>query len=169
LGRLRLNTVCAWALGALLFVSTAACSDTTNLSPAASSPESSLGVGGGSLTAPTAAATLASTPVPTETPQQTPAPPPVQASTVNFVNAPLSARPGQAATLIVKTAPNTGCSIQVVYKSGPSKAQGLVPKTSDGAGNVSWTWIVGTRTTPGQWPIYVTCASASDQTYIDVT
>jgi len=93
----------------------------------------------------------------------------VQAPTVNFINAPLTARPGQATTLIVKASPNTGCSIQVVYKSGPSKAQGLVSKTSDGAGNVSWTWIVGSRTTPGQWPIYVTCASASDQTYINVT
>jgi micrococcal nuclease len=45
----------------------------------------------------------------------------------------------------------------------------LVAKTSDGAGNISWTWIVGSRTTPGQWPIYVTCGSASDQTYINVT
>jgi hypothetical protein len=84
-------------------------------------------------------------------------------------NAPLSARHGQSTSLIVKTSPNTGCSIQVVYKSGPSTAQGLVPKTSDGAGNVSWTWIVGSRTAPGQWPIYVTCGSTSDQTSISVT
>ena len=171
MGRLHLKTVRAWVFGALLLVSTTACTDTASLSPTASS-ESSLGVGGGSLPAPTAAATPASTVVPTPAPRQAPAPPvqpPVQAPTVNFINAPLSARPGQATSLIVKTSPNTGCSIQVVYKSGPSKAQGLVPKTSDSAGNVSWTWIVGSRTTPGQWPIYVSCASASDQTYINVT
>ena len=72
-------------------------------------------------------------------------------------------------TLIVKTSPNTGCTIEVDYKSGPSRAQGLYAKSSDGAGNVSWTWIVGTRTTPGQWPIHVTCGSASNDTYITVT
>jgi hypothetical protein len=167
MGRLHLNSVCAWALGALLLVSTAACSDRPSLSSPASSPESSLGVGGGSLSTPTATATSAPTPTPRPA---TPAPAPaVQTPTVTFINAPLSARHGQATTLIVRTSPNTGCSIQVVYKSGPSTAQGLVPKTSDGTGNVSWTWIVGSRTTPGQWPIYVTCGSASDQTYINVT
>ena len=163
MGRHNLNSACAWALGVLLFVSTAACSDTPSLSSPPSSPESSLGVGGGSLPTPTATAT----PTPA---LATPAPAPaVQTPTVTFINAPLSARHGQATTLIVRTSPNTDCSIQVVYKSGPSTAQGLVPKTSDGAGNVSWTWIVGSRTTPGQWPIYVTCGSASDQTYINVT
>jgi micrococcal nuclease len=169
LGRLRLNTVGAWLVGALLLVSAAACSDTSvGTSSAATSPASSLGVGGGSLATPTATAT----PVPTPTPRPaTPAPvqPAVPAAGVSFVNAPLSARHGQATTLIVKTSPNTGCSIQVVYKSGPSHAQGLVPKTSDRAGNVSWTWIVGSATTPGQWPIYVTCGSAREQTYISVT
>ena len=169
MGRLRLNIFAAWGLGALLFVSAAACSDTASLSSPGSSPASSLGVGGGSL--PTATATA--TPVPTPTPRPaTPAPvqpAPVQPAGVSFVNAPLTARHGQATTLIGKTSPNTGCSIRVVYKSGPSKAQGLVAKTSDGAGNVSWTWIVGSNTTPGQWPIYVTCGSANGQTYITVT
>jgi micrococcal nuclease len=151
-------TAGAWALGALLLVSTAACSDPATPPSTVSSPEASLGVGGGSLPSPTATPTPAPAPV-----QQAPV------ASLNFVNAPLSARHGQATTLIVKTAPSTGCSIQVVYKSGPSTAQGLVAKTSDGAGNVSWTWIVGSRTTPGQWPIYVTCGAASDQTYISVT
>ena len=167
MGRLRLNSACAWALGLLLLLSTAACSDTPTVSSPASSPESSLGVGGGSLPTPTATATPASTLTPAPA---TPAPAPaVLAPVLTFVNAPLSARHGQATTLIVRTSPNTACSIQVVYKSGPSTAQGLVPKTSDGAGNVSWTWIVGSRTTPGQWPIYVTCGSASDETSINVT
>src|SRR2546425_8155859 len=44
--------------------------------------------------------------------------------------------------------------------------RGLDAKTSDGAGNVSWTWIVGSNTTPGQWPIHVTCGSASGQTFL---
>ena len=127
-------------------------------------------------TTPTPSPTSTPTPAPTPRPA-TPAPiqpapvqpAPVQAATVAFVNAPLSARHGTATTLIVKTSPNTGCSIEVDYKSGPSTAQGLGPKTSDAAGNVSWTWIVGSRTTLGQWPIYVTCGSASGQTHITVT
>ncbi|MDQ2913096.1 MAG: hypothetical protein M3T56_07550 [Chloroflexota bacterium] len=60
----------------------------------------------------------------------------------------------------VSTAPNISCSIVVTYKSGPSSAQGLVPKTSDAAGAVSWTWNIGAATTLGTWPIDVTCGSA---------
>ena len=41
------------------------------------------------------------------------------------------------------------CSITVYYKSGPSEAQGLYPKRPV-HGRVSWTWLVGTRTTPGR-------------------
>jgi hypothetical protein len=155
-------TAGAWALSIVFALSGAACSDTTP--GAAGSASSPLGVGGGSLPSPTATPT--STPTPAATPAPTPEP---VAASISFVNAPLTARHGQSTTLIVKTAPNTGCSIQVVYKSGPSTAQGLGAKTSDGAGNVSWTWIVGSRTTLGQWPIYLTCGSASDQTSINVT
>jgi micrococcal nuclease len=52
----------------------------------------------------------------------------------------------------------------VHYKSGPSKAQGLTPQTADGAGNATWSWIVGTNTTPGSWPIDVLCGTASART-----
>jgi micrococcal nuclease len=95
---------------------------------------------------------------------------PVQAQAeVTFLNGPLAVARGGNATLQVKTAPNTLCSIEVDYKSGPSTAGGLVPKTSDSASNVSWTWKVGANTTPGAWPIIVTCGSASAQTNITVT
>src|SRR6266516_614707 len=36
---------------------------------------------------------------------------------------------------------------------------GIYPKRPVG-GRVSWTWKVGTRTTPGRWPIVVSCGSA---------
>jgi len=45
-----------------------------------------------------------------------------------------------------------------MYKSGPSHAAGLVPKVAAADGTVSWTWKVGTRTTPGAWPITVTAS-----------
>jgi hypothetical protein len=67
--------------------------------------------------------------------------------------------PGSYATLTAFVSPSRTCSITVYYKSGPSHAQGLYPKTPVG-GRVSWTWKVGTRTTPGRWSIVVSCGSA---------
>ena len=75
-----------------------------------------------------------------------------------FVTSP--AHPGGYATLHASTYPGAMCSITVLYKSGPSKAQGLFDKAADGTGAVSWTWNVGTRTTPGEWPIDVWCSVA---------
>jgi hypothetical protein len=66
---------------------------------------------------------------------------------------------GSNATIAVNTAANAKCQITVHYKSGPSKAQGLFPKSADNQGQVSWTWKVGTNTTPGTWPISVICSS----------
>jgi hypothetical protein len=66
---------------------------------------------------------------------------------------------GDYATLTARVRPSRTCSITVYYKSGPSHAQGLYPKRPR-LGRVSWTWKVGTRTTPGRWPIRVSCGSA---------
>jgi hypothetical protein len=67
--------------------------------------------------------------------------------------------PGDYATLTATVAPARRCSIVVYYKSGPSRAQGLYAKTPR-AGRVSWSWKVGTNTTPGRWAITVSCGSA---------
>jgi hypothetical protein len=66
---------------------------------------------------------------------------------------------GNYATLVARVIPSRTCSITVYYKSGPSTAQGLYPKRPR-LSRVSWTWKVGTRTTPGRWPIRVSCGSA---------
>jgi hypothetical protein len=66
------------------------------------------------------------------------------------------------ATLSVSTAPGAACSIVVHYKSGPSRAKGLIPKVASGSGRVSWTWRVGSNTTSGRWPIVVTCKKGLD-------
>ena len=66
--------------------------------------------------------------------------------------------PGNPASIAIKTVANAGCRITVQYLSGPSKAKGLAPKTADRQGQVIWTWLVGARTTPGTWPIFVTCS-----------
>lgn len=67
--------------------------------------------------------------------------------------------PGDYATLTAAVSPARRCSIVVHYKSGRSRAQGLFAKTPR-AGRVSWTWKVGTNTTPGRWAITVSCGSA---------
>jgi hypothetical protein len=87
---------------------------------------------------------------------------PAQRSSASFarlvrVTSPVSR--GDYATLIAHVIPSRLCSITVYYKSGPSTAQGLYPKRPR-LGRVSWTWKVGTRTTPGRWPIRVSCGSA---------
>jgi hypothetical protein len=73
------------------------------------------------------------------------------------VTSPIGA--GSYARLTASVSPSRTCSITVEYKSGPSHAAGLYPKRPVG-GRVSWTWKVGTRTTPGRWPIVVSCGSA---------
>ena len=73
------------------------------------------------------------------------------------VTSPISA--GAYATLTVAVTPAKRCSIAVYYKSGASVAQGLYPKAPR-VGRISWTWKVGTRTTPGRWAIVVSCGSA---------
>jgi hypothetical protein len=67
------------------------------------------------------------------------------------------------ATLTISTSPGANCSIIVHYKSGPSKAKGLIPKVASSSGRVSWTWRVGSNTTPGRWPIMVTCERGADR------
>jgi hypothetical protein len=64
---------------------------------------------------------------------------------------------GSYATLSVSVTPVATCSITVIYKSGASVAAGLYAKRGT---RLSWTWKVGTRTTPGRWSIIVSCGSA---------
>ena len=89
----------------------------------------------------------------------TPTPTPTPAATPEVVNMPsaFSSAPGDTASLSAGTYPGSNCSITVNYLSGPSHAQGLSPQLADSSGQVKWSWVVGTNTTPGTWPIDVTC------------
>jgi hypothetical protein len=82
---------------------------------------------------------------------------------ITLVSVTSPAIPFTDATLTVSTAPGANCSIVVHYKSGPSRAKGLIPKVASSSGRVSWTWRVGSNTTPGRWPIVVTCEKGNDQ------
>src|SRR3989442_15623076 len=71
--------------------------------------------------------------------------------------------PGNPASMTIKTVASARCQITVQYLSGPSKAKGLIPQEADSQGQVTWTWLVGSGTTPGTWPIIVTCLSGKSQ------
>jgi hypothetical protein len=85
---------------------------------------------------------------------------PAPALTVTITGLPATGQ-GNAALATVRTLPGARCDIVVEYKSGPSTAHGLYPKTASGFGEVSWSWMVGTRTTPGSWPVTVTCSRSN--------
>lgn len=52
--------------------------------------------------------------------------------------------------------PETLYSITVYVKSGASSATGLDPQVSDATGYVSWSWWVGSKSTPGTYRIVIT-------------
>jgi hypothetical protein len=81
------------------------------------------------------------------------------ASTVRLVRVTSPISRGSYATLVARVVPSRLCKITVYYPSGPSTARGLYPKRPSG-GRVSWTWKVGTRTTPGRHRIVVSCGVA---------
>lgn len=76
---------------------------------------------------------------------------------VKFVSVSSPVPRGGTATVTIQTRARTPCVITVFYRSGPSKAAGLIPKMADEHGRITWTWKVGTRTTPGNWLIRVEC------------
>jgi len=108
--------------------------------------------------------------------QETPVETQVEASPDLFldiisVSSPI--RHGRDATLVANTLPGATCSIAVYYSSGASSAQGLITKQANSNGSVSWTWRVGSRTTPGSWRIVVTASLNGETvrvtTYFQVT
>ena len=65
---------------------------------------------------------------------------------------------GTDATLSILGNSNSRYHIGVEFLTGPSTAIGLGYAYSDTYGAVSWTWRVGSATTPGRWPITITGA-----------
>lgn len=109
-------------------------------------------------TSPTPSATPS--PTPSATPRTTPS-----AARVTLLNSPVTARRARPVTVRAQTAPQTSCSISIGYPGAPS----LDPATSDSGGAVSWTWRVAVQTSPGSWPLSVTCGGASAAGQIVVT
>lgn len=91
-----------------------------------------------------------------------------EANSLVIVAEPGTVTRGSTASITVQTAAGRQCDIVVQYKSGPSKAKGLEPKTTGTDGRVTWSWTVGRNTTPGSWPVTVTCGPESVQTTVHV-
>ena len=87
---------------------------------------------------------------------------------ITITKPPGTVRRNATASVSVKTDPGASCFITVHYKSGPSNAQGLNPKQANAGGNVSWSWKVGGATTPGTWPITISCGTQRAATSVTV-
>lgn len=74
---------------------------------------------------------------------------------IKVTSALLSVNHGAYASITVKGKARSRATISVYYNSGLSRSTTLYPKTSNGAGYVSWRWKVGTRTAPGTYPVNI--------------
>ena len=78
-------------------------------------------------------------------------------------------RRGTDATLTMVGRPLTEYTATVIYRTGPSVAGGLGAAISDADGNISWTWRVGSNTTPGTYSITVEGGGEIFSAYFTVT
>jgi competence protein ComEC len=75
--------------------------------------------------------------------------------TINVISLTSPINAGSNASLNIQTLPGANCSITVYYKSGASQAAGLGSQVANSSGKASWSWKVGSRTSPGIWEIIV--------------
>ncbi len=105
------------------------------------------------------------TPRPIKTPKPTATPKPVTRSMgITILDYSDTVKRGSYAYIKIQGAPNTDYDCEVEYKSGMSTADGLGTKRSDGNGNVSWKWKIGSRTSLDYTPtIYIDGGGGLDQ------
>jgi hypothetical protein len=65
--------------------------------------------------------------------------------------------PGSNTSITVRALPYSTCTISFIYNNITSKDSGLVNKTADDFGMVSWSWTVGESVPIGNWPAKVIC------------
>ncbi len=93
---------------------------------------------------------------------------PTEASIPIIINYPEKINAGETATVWINAAPNTKYTIDVEYKSGKSKAEGLYPKTTDSNGYAEWSWEVGAGTTEGNIVVTISGGGSSQSVNIYV-
>lgn len=65
--------------------------------------------------------------------------------------------PGQNTSMIIQTNATSNCDISLSYGSLKATDSGLVQKTANAYGIVTWTWTVPANAPLGNWPVNVTC------------
>lgn len=75
--------------------------------------------------------------------------------------------PGSNATITIRTNAKAKCTISAEYNNVPSKDSGLLPKTADEYGMVTWSWTVGPTVPIGTWPVKMTCANAKNSAEVN--
>ena len=90
-------------------------------------------------------------------------------SNINLVSLTTPVSRGSDVTVSIKGLPNTIYDIDVIYSSGESKASGLLDKTSDSEGNVSWTFKVSSNVKPGTYEVKITDGGDSASYSLEVT
>lgn len=136
-----------------------ACAETF-LSAQREAREAGQGLWGSGSAAPAPQPTPASPPPPppsqpTPTP---PPPPPPQPRQLTIVSLTSPVKAGATARLTAQAWAGAGCTITYITPSGrTSTAQGLIPKTAGPDGAVSWSWTIGSNTSPGTGSVTVAC------------
>ena len=82
---------------------------------------------------------------------------------IKLISLPEDVIRGNDITIEITGEPNTEYDIDVIYKSGVSKAKGLENKYSDADGKVSWTFKVGNTVIPGTYKIIVRDGSDEEE------
>ena len=81
----------------------------------------------------------------------------------------VTASPGGNASVTVQTTPNASCSIEYITPAGAASLDdGLVTKRADSTGAVSWSWRIGSRSSPGIGTVRVTCDGVQASTNISI-
>lgn len=84
-----------------------------------------------------------------------PRPDAVEQAAIESLISPVKA--GENSSITVKTNAGSKCTISIKYKDVASTDSGLIPKTADAWGNVSWSWTVDASAPVGTWPVKVMC------------
>lgn len=65
---------------------------------------------------------------------------------------------GQTGTIAATTAAGAQCKVNLYFRDGNTQAgAGMKPKTANSKGEVSWTWVVSSKSPAGIWPFTVEC------------
>ena len=75
-------------------------------------------------------------------------------------------KPGENASVSIRTNPEARCSIVVKYDDVPTTDSGLAPKPADEFGLASWSWTVKPGTPPGLWPAEITCKNKKNSAFV---